>query len=454
MQPDEVTDRRKKTVSWVPRILIVDDDEAVCNSLKEFLSDHYSDITLAFSGADAVSLLAKEKFDLILLDLLMPGVSGGEVMDFVKREKLDVGVIVITGHSSTESAVAALRKGAHDYLQKPFSLEDLLSTVGAALRVRRLEDERRRFERELQLAHAELERRVQERTAELARANERLRLEVQMRTDAEKALRKAHDELEVRVEERTVALGATNRELQNEIAERKRMDEALRTSSEKLKLFAYSVIHDLKSPAVGIYGLTKLIHQRYRETLDEDGQRICEQILKAAEHIAALVEKINVYIAAKEGHLTIERLSPKEILQLVREEFSSRLSLRGVKWTEPATMPEIRADRLSVVRAYRNLVENALKHGGEDLSEIAMGYEESQAFHVLSVSDNGVGMKGGDLERFFSPYSRDGASHLVEGAGLGLAIIREIAERHGGKVWAESLPARGITFRLSLAKRL
>jgi signal transduction histidine kinase len=454
MEPDENAERRKKTVSWVPKILIVDDDETVCNSLKEFLSNHYSDITLAFGGRDAVRVLAKEKFDLMLLDLLMPDMSGGEVMDFIKREKLDVSIIVITGHSSTESAVAALRKGAHDYLQKPFSLEDLLSTVGTALRVRRLEDERRRFEQELQLAHAELERRVQERTAELARANERLRLEVQMRTDAEKALRKAHDELEVRVEERTVALGATNRELQNEIVERKRMEEALRTGSEKLKFFAYSVIHDLKSPAVGIYGLTKLVYQRYREALDEDGQGICEQILKAAEHIAALVEKINVYIAAKEGHLTMEPLSPKEILQLVREEFSSRLSVRGVKWTEPATMPEIRADRLSVVRAYRNLVENALKHGGDHLSEIAMGYEESQEFYVLSVSDDGVGMKGSDLERFFSPYSRDGASHLVEGAGLGLAIVREIAERHGGSVWAEPRPVRGIMFRLSLAKSL
>ena len=441
-------------MSWVPRILIVDDDETVCNSLKEFLSNHYSDITLAFGGTDAVRILTKEHFDLILLDLLMPDMSGAEVMDFINREKLDVDVVVITAHSSTESAVGALRKGAHDYLQKPFNLEDLLSTVGNALRVRRLEDERRRFEKELQVAHAELERRVQERTADLARANERLRLEIEMRTHAEKALRKAHEELEVRVDERTVELAATNKELQNEIAERQRIEEALRTSSEKFKLFAYSVVHDLKSPAVGIYGLTKLIQQRYTEALDEDGQRICEQILKAAEHIASLVDKINVYIATKEGHLNLERISPKEILHLVREEFSSRLSLRGVKWTEPATMPEISADRLSLVRAYRNLVENALKHGGDHLSVIAMGYEESQAFHVLSVSDDGVGMKESDLERSFSPYSRDGASHSVEGAGLGLAIIREIAERHGGKVWAEPLPERGITFRLSLAKRL
>lgn len=441
-------------MSWMPKILIVDDDKTLCNSLKEFLSNHYSDIALATSGKEATELLVRREFDLVLLDLVMPDMSGSQVMDFINSRKLEVFVIVITGHSSTDSAIAALRKGAYDYLQKPFNLDDLVSTVGNALRTKRLEKERRGVEKALQVAHDELETRVQERTADLASANARLQLEVDRRINAEKALRSAHEELEVRVEERTLELAETNRELQNEIAERKRMEEALRTSSDKLRLFAYSVVHDLKSPAVGIYGLTKLIYQRYGDILDEDGQRICQQILKAAEHVAALVEKINVYIATKEGHLKIERVNLKEIFQLVREEFSSRLNLRGVRWVEPETMPEICADRLSMVRTYRNFVENALKHGGDHLSEIVMGYEESQEFHVLTVSDDGVGMKENDLDRFFSPFSGDGASKLVEGAGLGLAIIKEVVERHGGKVWAQPLQNRGIRFYLSIAKKV
>jgi light-regulated signal transduction histidine kinase (bacteriophytochrome) len=271
---------------------------------------------------------------------------------------------------------------------------------------------------------------------------------------AEEALHTVCEGLEKCATERVVELERVNEELRVIIAEQKRMGEALRTSSERLKLFAYSVIHDLRSPAIAIYGLTKLIHERCRDVLDENSQKMCEQILTAAEHMAALVDQINVYIVTSEGTLQIERCSLKEILQLVREEFSSRLSLRGVNWTEPVTMPEIRVDRLSMVRVYRNLVDNALKHGGDHLTEIAMGYEESPEFHILAVRDNGVVMNGDDLERLFSPYARDRGAHPIEGAGLGLAIVKDIAERHGGKVWAQPLRNRGIEFCLSIAKSL
>jgi signal transduction histidine kinase len=105
-----------------------------------------------------------------------------------------------------------------------------------------------------------------------------------------------------------------------------------------------------------------------------------------------------------------------------------------------------------MVRAYRNPVENALRHGGDHLSEIVTGYEDSEECHVLSVSDNSVGMSEGDLERLFSPFSRDEPSHLIDGAGLGLASLKEIAERHGVKAWTEPLPKRAITSRLRLAK--
>jgi general secretion pathway protein A len=161
-------EREKKTMLRVPKILIVDDDKTVCNSLKEFLADNYPDVRLAFGGTDAVRLLAEENFDLVLLDLLMPDMSGGEVMDFINREKLDVFVVVITGDPSREAAVAALRKGAYAYLQKPFNLEDLLSAVANVLRLKRLEDEGKRLEKELELAAPELGKQAQERSAELA----------------------------------------------------------------------------------------------------------------------------------------------------------------------------------------------------------------------------------------------------------------------------------------------
>ena len=239
-----------------------------------------------------------------------------------------------------------------------------------------------------------------------------------------------------------------------DVTERKRAQQAQRQSSEELKFFAYSVMHDLKSPAIGIYGLTELLHKHYKDALDERGKSYCDQILKASVHVAALIEMINVYIATKESPLNIEKINIKDILQMVREEFSPRLTVRQVKWLEPDHMVEVRADQLSILRVFRNFVDNALKYGGEELSEIRIGYEGSREFHTLSISDDGAGVREGDYERIFAAFRRGETYKAVEGVGLGLAIVAEIAERHGGRVWAESRNDRWTTFHISIAKDL
>ena len=239
-----------------------------------------------------------------------------------------------------------------------------------------------------------------------------------------------------------------------DITDRKNMEETLEKSAKKIKLFAFSVSHDLKSPAAAIYGLTKRLHERYGDALDEKGRRYCEQILKASLHVGALIEKINVYIEAEEATLVVEEIDVNEILQMIRDEFSPRLTTRQVEWVQSETMPEIKADKLSMIRAFRNFVDNSLKYGGEELSEIRIEHQESDEFHIFSVSDNGAGITGGDYERLFTPFHRDAPSKVVEGAGLGLAIVSEVAERHRGRVWAEPAKNKGTTFYISISKDL
>jgi PAS domain S-box-containing protein len=239
-----------------------------------------------------------------------------------------------------------------------------------------------------------------------------------------------------------------------DITDRKQAEEALQDSSQKLKLFAYSVAHDLKSPAIGLYGLSKRLRKTYRDVLDEKGRNYCDQIVKASEHIAALVDKVNVYIATKEARLSIERINIAEILQMLKDEFSAQLSIRQIDWLEPETVVEINADRLSIIRAFRNFVDNSLKYGGERLTKIWTGYEESEDFHIFSFSDNGKGLQEEDSEKVFGAFQRDEASRGVEGTGLGLTIVKEIAEQHGGKVWVETRSKKETTFHISISKNL
>jgi PAS domain S-box-containing protein len=239
-----------------------------------------------------------------------------------------------------------------------------------------------------------------------------------------------------------------------DITDRRHAEKALKDSSEKLKLFAYSVAHDLKSPAIGVYGLSKRLYKNYKDVLDERGRSYCEQILRTSEFIAALVDKVNVYIATKEAPLSIERIDVADIFRMVKDEFSARLSVRQIDWLKPEIGAEIKADRLSMLRVFRNFVDNSLKYGGESLSKVWTGYEESEDFHIFSFSDDGKGLKEEDSEKIFAAFQRNETSRGFEGAGLGLAIVKEIAEQHGGKVWVETRSKKGTTFYMSISKHL
>lgn len=267
------------------------------------------------------------------------------------------------------------------------------------------------------------------------------------RKRVEEELAGYRDRLEDLVEERTAELAKANERLRLEIEERRRAEEALR-------MFAYSVAHDLKSPVIGIYGLTKRLHKISRELLDEKGRLYCDQILKVSEHMAALVEKINVYIVTKSARPSFEQIHLRDILWMIRDEFSAQLSIRRIEWIEPETEVEIKADRLALIRVFRNLIDNALKYGGEPLSKIWIGHREEADFHVFSVTDDGRGLKGADSEKVFDLFQRQESSRGVDGAGLGLTIVKEIAEQHGGKVWVGPGAGKGTAFYISISKKL
>ena len=248
-----------------------------------------------------------------------------------------------------------------------------------------------------------------------------------------------------------IAIAADNvkyyEDLQNKI---KKLNE----KQETIKFFTYSVSHDLKSPAIGIYGLTKRFHEKYVHILDEKGKAYCKQILTAAKQMVDLVEKINEYIAAKEAPYHFEEIKAKDIIDLIRDEFSLELEQRQIRWSESDNLTEIIADRLALIRVFRNFVDNALKYGGNEMLQLKIGYKENEKFHIFSVSDDGVGIKTEERGKLFKKFQREETSLGKKGSGLGLAIVKEIAESHGGRAWVDGNTNVGTTFCISISKDL
>ncbi|MEJ2363312.1 MAG: ATP-binding protein [Deltaproteobacteria bacterium] len=237
------------------------------------------------------------------------------------------------------------------------------------------------------------------------------------------------------------------RDLQDKLRE-------VQEKKETIKFFAYSASHDLKSPAIGLCGLMERFYRQYGDSLDDTGRLYCKTILKTAAQIATLAEQINSYIGARELPLSIKRVNMEEMFTQLREEFAGPLRERKVALREPAFFPKIMGDELRLTRAFRNLLDNALKYGGERLSEISFAYQESEYHHIFSVTDDGMGIKEEDTKRLFHFFQRLESSSHTEGSGMGLAIAKEAAKKHLGDLWVESAPQRGATFYLSISKSL
>ena len=398
METRTVADNKtEKSVSKL-RILLVEDDAddyvIIRHHLSKIPGDRFS-MDWISDYDEAMAALESGGCDLCLLDYRLGAYTGLELLAQVGNNHWNTPIIFLTGQGEYEVDMQAMKLGAADYLVKDHLTASIL-----------------------------------ERSIRYAMERETSR----------KALQEAYEDLEGRVQEKTADLAKANAELQRE--------------SEKVELFAYSVSHDLKNPAISLYGLTKRLVEKYAGIFDEKGKTYCTHIMKSAEQIMTLTERINMFISSKEAPMNIEDLDFKEALASIRDEFSEQFQLRHIRWSEPDHLPVIRVDRVSLERVFRNLVDNSLKYGGEGLKEIRIDFKETELFWILSVSDDGIGINTENSGKVFGLYKRIESGQKTEGLGLGLAIVKEIAEKHKGEVWAEPGPCRGATISVSFSKGL
>lgn len=246
-----------------------------------------------------------------------------------------------------------------------------------------------------------------------------------------------------------IAIGVNAAKLYEDL--RRKADE-IQKKRDELEFFAYTISHDLKSPSVGIVGLIRSMMEKYGDTMHAEVRSRCQTIRKAAEHISKLVTDINEYITASKAAFKIEKVDIKRIIHHIHEEVADVLEQRNITWSEPSATPEIVVDELAVTRVFRNIISNALKHGGEELTKITIGFAETDRTYVFSFNNDGTTIGRQDSEAIFQVFRRLPASRQIEGSGLGLAIVRDIVEGWGGKVWVESNLSAGTTFYVSIPR--
>ncbi|MEP6716097.1 MAG: ATP-binding protein [Terriglobia bacterium] len=238
--------------------------------------------------------------------------------------------------------------------------------------------------------------------------------------------------------------------LRNELrdANEKNRAEALAAKKE-LEAFAYSVSHDLRAPLRHIDGFTDLLRENCYPSLDSKGQRYLDKITSAAQRLADLIDDLLSLSRLVRSDFSATRVNLQTLQAEVQVEVQTE-PRRTIVWLV-GELPEIRGDRAMLRQMFVHLLSNALKYTrGRAEARIEIGCAgDSDQETIIFVRDNGVGFEMEYADRLFEVFRRLHSDEF-EGNGIGLAAVRRIVERHGGRVWAEGKVDCGATFYCSL----
>lgn len=285
-----------------------------------------------------------------------------------------------------------------------------------------------------------LEHIVEVRTNELRETNDRLRSQASELRLSEERYRKLSRDLELRVEERTSELHGTN--------------ERLVASNRELEAFSYSVSHDLRAPLRNIRGFADLLHRRNAGGLDNEARRFLDIVASEASRLAELIDSLLGFSRLNRTDLNHAELDMKLLIQTVRDEFSSEAAGRNIDW-RIGEFPVVQGDPTLLRQVVSNLAGNALKFTRDRkraVIEFGTTHDDERDEDVFFVRDNGVGFDQKYAGKLFGVFERLHTDARYEGTGIGLANVKRIITRHGGRVWAESIPGEGATFYFTIGK--
>lgn len=242
-----------------------------------------------------------------------------------------------------------------------------------------------------------------------------------------------------------------------DITVRHAVQEELRRKNAELESYVDAVAHDLRSPLVSLLGFTGLLRQDYEAVLDQTGHHFLDRVEQAGRTMDALINDL-LELSRIGGPRRMDAVTdPRAVLLQVEAELKLRLDEHGIRLALPDSPPLMNVETTRLYQVFSNVVGNAVAHMGPcDAPEIRVEVSSNEREHEIIVSDNGRGVAPEDRERIFEAFQTGAydpqASRRERSSGIGLAIVRKIAETHGGRAWVESTAGRGASVHVAFPK--
>ena len=389
-------------------ILVIDDNTTNLNILLDYLNELSYRVLIAPSGEQALQRLQYARPDVILLDIMMPGIDGFETCRRLKADDTtkDIPVIFMTALTETVDKVRGFSVGGVDYITKPFQHEEVLARVKTHLTIRKLQQELRQQNETL------------ERYAEM--------------------LAQKNDELK-----------AKNAELDEKNSQLNLLN------ADKDKFFSI-IAHDLRNPIGALRELPQLIAENLDNYSKDELRRLITMQRDAARNLFELLENLLTWSRMQRGLIEFnpEPIQVSALAQRSIALLTPSAAQKAITLTQ-AVNPSLlgMADHKMIDAVVRNLISNAIKFTNSG-GTIEVSGNDDGAFMTIAVKDNGVGIGEQFLPKLFridEQYRRTGTAN-ERGTGLGLILCKEFVERNGGEIRVESKIGNGSTFSFTLPK--
>jgi signal transduction histidine kinase len=381
----------------MPSILIIDDEEGVRITLKKIMEREGYQVDTAGDFANALELLNTHSYDTVVTDIILPGMSGIDLLRAIREKNQELPVIVITGEPNLETAKESIRYGAYDYIEKPVTKSNLPPVVARSVEKKMLIDEKQRLEQENLEYQRNLEKKVKERTKKIESLN--------------LLLKEFHTKL-IR-SERLATLGT----------------------------FVSFVSHELRNPLSviqnSVYYLKTHIQtdnpkiEKYFRIMDEEveiAHKIIDDFLTFTKGRPLELRSVNVNNIIK------------KVIDLIRIPENIETTLDVQK-----DLPDIRVDRDHIQQVLVNIINNAIQ-SMPDGGKLTLSTHREGETVVIDIADTGEGISSEDIEHLFEPFF----SKKKKGTGLGLVICKFLVDRHKGKITFTSELGKGTRFSVHL----